>query len=241
MDNFYISLGKTSLFHSFLFFLIARFPTVIRWISIFRKIAYVNESRIGTNNLSVPNGKDTIYLIDGYWQTMKYVQEMEPILRRELTWKYAHLFDGHPLLDRIRTENSVGVHARMMRQFAGDGSLVSADESKNLSADYFAGAVKSYTANLAKPCFFVFSDNLQLFEERVTVEKNTHILVKHEHSAWPEADLYLLTHCKHFIISNSTFGWWGAFMGHKSESHIMVPPKEIWDGEGSLLSIRKGR
>ena len=61
-------------------------------------------------------------------------------------------------------------------------------------------------------------------------------------------DMFLLSQCKHNIISNSSFGWWGAWMNENPEKITIAP--NVWlNGvdstdiftEGMILINSKGR
>ncbi|MCP4329548.1 MAG: alpha-1,2-fucosyltransferase [Alphaproteobacteria bacterium] len=42
----------------------------------------------------------------------------------------------------------------------------------------------------------------------------------------PYQDMMLMSRCRHFIIANSTFGWWGAWLGAGGESMVVAP--RLW-------------
>jgi hypothetical protein len=81
--------------------------------------------------------------------------------------------------------------------------------------------------------YLIFSDdpewckqNFNFIEDKVIIEGNQDYL-----------DLYLMSFCKNNIISNSTFGWWGAWLNKNIGKKVIIP--EIWYGpKYSHLSIR---
>lgn len=71
------------------------------------------------------------------------------------------------------------------------------------------------------PVFFVFSDDIQWVKDNIKTDKDL-VFVDKNNTA-PD-DMQLLSSCKHFIMSNSTFSWWSAFLS-KNENKIVMAPK----------------
>jgi hypothetical protein len=75
-----------------------------------------------------------------------------------------------------------------------------------------------------KEHIYVISDDIPWCRENIKIPNTTFV----DYKTW-EA-LWLLALCKHFVISNSTFSWWGAYLGEKPDSVVVVP--ETWFGPG---------
>jgi hypothetical protein len=177
---------------------------------------------------------ETIYL-DGYWQSEFYFKDIEHIIREDLTIFPPNDNFNLKLADEISKKNSVAIHVRW---FDNPGSLI----SHNASHDYYKRAIEIMEQRLTTPHYYIFSDKpseaktiLNIPEERLTLishnigDKNSYI------------DLWLMTNCKHFIIANSTFSWWGAWLG-KEENKIVLSPnlkiegKTAWGFKGLIPS-----
>lgn len=159
-------------------------------------------------------------LFSGYWQTEKYFKK--DLVRKELTLPKGEPNEGTKrVLGRIKDRISpVAVHVRR-GDYLRPGT-------KEFHGCFEAGYYKSgmnYFRELVHPKFFVFSDDLDWCRntfyksdvEFVDVNKSSEF-----ESAW---DIYLISQCKHALISNSSFGWWGAWLNSYEHKAILAPKK----------------
>jgi hypothetical protein len=86
-------------------------------------------------------------------------------------------------------------------------------------------------STVANPHFFVFSDQMAITKELLgpLLSQSSVTYVEHNDAElMAYADLWLMSQCQHFIIANSTFSWWGAWLGEKKNiSQIYAPRKFI--------------
>lgn len=130
------------------------------------------------------------------------------------------------LLEKIRSCNAVFVHMRF-------GDYLSEQFKKFLfvcDVPYFEKAIRRAARELDDPVFFLFSDSPDIAATVQLPEGTEAVLVPSDHSAIE--DLELMAQCKHAIISNSTFSWWGQFLIDNPEERVYAP--EPWDREGVL-------
>jgi len=79
--------------------------------------------------------------------------------------------------------------------------------------------------------YVVFSDRPQEAKARLPLAQSRMTLVHHNHGdAMAYADLWLMTQCQHFIIANSTFSWWGAWLAEYPDKIVIVPGFEKREG-----------
>lgn len=160
--------------------------------------------------------KRDIYL-DGYWQSEDYFKDVEQVIRADLYIK--------PPIDRFNLEmalkvkslNSIAVHVRYF-DVISDGSL------NNISKDYYCRAV-NYMKNIAPDAhYFIFSDNPMGARKQIPLPDSSITLVNHNQvGGHAFADLWLMTKCNHFIIANSTFSWWGAWLADYPNKIVIAP------------------
>lgn len=163
--------------------------------------------------------KDPVYL-DGYWQTEKYFKDIEPIIRKEFTLKNQLSDTSLEFLRQIKKENAVSLHVRR-------GEMASVKRIHEwhgtCSVEYYNEAIRKIGELSANPHFFIFSDDPAWVKKHITPPFPTiYVTGNLEH---PEEDLYLMSMCKHHIIANSSFGWWGAWLNPRKDKTVIAPKK----------------
>jgi hypothetical protein len=160
---------------------------------------------------------DHIYL-DGYWQTERYFADAAAVIRREV--QVRDMPDGRnaEVLAAIEQSNSVAVHVRR-----GDYASVPAFlEYHGLCApDYYHQAVAWIRGHTASPRFFLFSDDPAWTRASLAIPNA--VVVDHNSPGYAYEDLRLMSRCRHHIIANSTFSWWGAWLGQWEGQCVCAP------------------
>jgi len=72
-----------------------------------------------------------------------------------------------------------------------------------------------------KPKFLVFSDDIQWCKENI--KSNPWHDIEFSEGRNELQDLSLMASCGHHIIANSTFSWWGAYLGHNPTKIVISP------------------
>jgi len=167
--------------------------------------------------LSLP---DNVYL-EGYWQSEKYFAEIEDIIRKEFTVKTDQAGQNRKLAEMIASSESVSLHIRR-------GDYVSNPETNKYHGtrdlDYYSRCVEQLTETVKNPHFFIFSDDRDWSSDNLKLPCPT-ILVDHNGVDKGYEDLRLMSQCKHHIIANSSFSWWGAWL-NKNPDKIVIAPKK---------------
>jgi len=190
-----------------------------------RKYIEQNESYFDYNLLNLKL-KHVVYL-DGLWQSHKYFSDVENIIRSDLKIIPPTDHLNVKFSEIINSCNAIAIH---IRWFDSPGMI----SKNNISLSYYRNAINFITEKIEAPHFFLFSDDppaallgLGLTEKHVT-------LVKHNSQAENNyADLWLMTKCRNFIISNSTFSWWGAWLA-AAENKIVIFPKLDINDDGNI-------
>jgi len=201
---------------------------LIKWLSCRRPFAerrYVEQEGVDFDErLLALKVKGTLYL-DGYWQSEDYFKDIQEIIHKDMQIIPPEDLLNQRMADEIRNSNAVALH---IRWFDAPGSIV----TNNVSTDYYRRAIALMTEKVESPHFFLFSDNPEAAQEKLVLPENRVTFVTHNRgNKTAYADLWLMTLCKHFITANSTFSWWGAWLGGGKGKIIVSPELEIREGK----------
>jgi hypothetical protein len=173
------------------------------------------------------NSPDNIYL-SGYWQTEKYFKEIETILRADFSFKNAIGENTKELVKKINGCNAVCLHVRR-------GDFVTNPTHGTPGIDYYTSAEIIILQKITNPVFFIFSDEIDWCKENIHLSSDTHY-VGDEFTGEKCRDYFeLMTLCKHFIIPNSSFGWWAAWLSNNNNKVVIAP--RIWFKNSSWNTI----
>ena len=99
---------------------------------------------------------------------------------------------------------------------------------------YYQHALAEAKKRIKDPVFYVFSDDLEWVKQNLPLEKAVFIDWNKREDSWQ--DMMLMSHCRHHIICNSTFSWWGAWLD-PHEDKLVIAPDQWTKHEPSDLII----
>jgi len=181
-----------------------------------QQIQYIKEQKSDFEPEIISLG-DNIYL-DGYWQSEKYFSDIENVIKKEFTVKTQPDPINASLIEEITDCESVSVHIRR-------GDYVSNPTTNQvhgfLGLEYYQRALNVMLEKINDPHFFVFSDDPEWAEQNIRTDAPI-TYIKHNGVKNYE-DMRLMSTCKHHIIANSSFSWWGAWLA-SNENKIVIGP-----------------
>lgn len=160
--------------------------------------------------------------LTGYWQSEKYFLPISNLIRSNFTLKTNLLreIDQKTVLreykESIINTNSVSVHFRRC-DYVND--FVTNKYHGICSEDYYRKAITQINLKIANPYYFLFSDETEWLEKNFKSDQPYSII--QGNSGY--IDLHLMSLCKHNIIANSSFSWWGAWLNTNPEKTIIAP------------------
>lgn len=158
------------------------------------------------------------YFLDGVWANSQYSNGIEEELKKAFVFPDNRGNNNNEYLNMINYSESVCVHVRR-NEYVKMGLSVVTD-------DYYKNAIKLIQEKVSNPRFFVFSDDhqycQQLFDGMID-----YTLVQGNKKENSFRDMELMSCCKHNIIANSTFSFWGAFL-NSNPNKIVITPNISW-------------
>ena len=163
---------------------------------------------------------DNVYL-DGLFQSEKFFRGIKDILRQDFQLKNELDQANKSFLEKIKTSNSVSLHIRRGDYITNSWAM---KELGVCSIEYYKKSIDYIGSKIESPVFFVFSDDLEWVKNNFDI-KQPCVYVDCNDGNTGEKDLELMKNCKHHICANSSFSWWGAWLGEEVNTINIVPEK----------------
>ncbi|WP_238147088.1 alpha-1,2-fucosyltransferase [Rhizorhabdus dicambivorans] len=160
-----------------------------------------------------------VTFIEGIRASEDYFKDIEDLIRQEYAFATPPEPADEPLLQLIAGVPSVAVHFRWFK-------TSETDNATNLDLGYYEKAFAYVESRIDAPHYFIFSDRPAEAAQALALHGRKFTVVDHASSASSmHRDLRLMSHCRHAIIANSTFSWWGAWLGESGDSvRLVVAP-----------------
>lgn len=157
-----------------------------------------------------------VYL-NGFWQSEHYFAPVTDLIRKEFSLKQSLDQGNLELYNKITNCNSVSLHVRR-------GDYVTNSDSNSFhgtcSLEYYQQAIEHVSQSNENTELFIFSDDIPWVRENLKTELPVHFIDKNNPG---EIDMRLMASCKHNIIANSSFSWWGAWLNSHSDKIVVAP------------------
>lgn len=158
----------------------------------------------------------------GFYQSERYFAGITDDVRRAFT------FDGRKACERTR---------QMAATIEADASAVSLHVRRGdylkpgtwqttgcvCSLTYYRDAVAALRRRVEAPHYYVFSDDIAWAAEHLPLQNAVFINWNHGADSWQ--DMMLMSKCRHHIICNSTFSWWGAWLNPRPDKVVVAPAR----------------
>lgn len=155
-------------------------------------------------------------LFDGWFQSPHYFADVEAELREDFRFRDAIIPESKALEGRIRSTNSVCLNVRRT-------DFLKVDTLNATNLDYFLRGAAYVAERVEDPHFFIFSDDVDWCREHILLDHPLEV-VDHGHKGRRFGNyLQLMSLCDHFVIPNSSFAWWAAWMNTNREKTVIAP------------------
>ncbi len=164
--------------------------------------------------------KDNYYL-EGYFQSEKYFSDNASIIRNDFIIQHPISKKTQSLLSEIQADNN-SVCLNVRRGDFVSNPLMAAEHGL-LGLDYYHSAVHELMQIEKNITLYIFSDDVEWCANNLKFDVPA-IFIDHTYAGEKFSTyLLLMKTCHHFIIPNSTFGWWAAWLGDYSDKIVIAP------------------
>ena len=195
--------------------------SALRKVGLFKKKSYFKEKR--SSNFDGGVFKNKFLYLNGYWQNELYFSNIRESLLGELSPINSMSDLGYAYLESIEQSNSVSLHVRR-------GDYLNLRNIGVLGVDYYTKAVDYIRQNVENPTFYIFSDDLEWCKDSLGFLDNC---IYVDRTQTEIEDLKLMSFCRHNIIANSSFSWWGAWLNQNPNKVVIAPKCWLLDDTGS--------
>ena len=182
-------------------------------LGTFRTENYVQENGFSFNKDLFKIDNTQNFSLYGFFQTEKYFKHIQKEIRKDFTFKDEIKDECDDLIKQFT--NPIALHIRR-------GDFVWNNKNHPpLGLDYYESALKLFDSDRE---VIIFSDDTEWCKEQDLFADDRFAVAEGGDQFY---DMCLMSMCDDFIIANSTFSWWGAWLGKRGK---VVAPKQ-WFGE----------
>jgi hypothetical protein len=195
--------------------------TIGLFLSKFVGIKIINEDEVGRFDIKYIQKRKGLNLYFGFWQSEKYFSSIKDIIYNVFTFNSTISDKTKDILDSIQSTESISIHIRRGDYLSQYNSIYGGI----CSLSYYENAISRISDYISDPVFFIFSDDIAWAKENIDIPHSTYIDWNQKEDSWQ--DMFLISKCKHNIIANSTFSWWGAWLNKNPDKIVIAPQKFI--------------
>jgi hypothetical protein len=181
-----------------------------------------------------------IIRLEGYWQSERYFASAAGKIAEEFQVASPLSPKSAEVAGEIARTNSVCLHVRQMHGAHHAFNQPPPSHIAQLPFAYYDEAIARLTQRVPDPTFFCFADNFEWVRTHWAFPFPIRF-VDHNRGDKAYEDVALMARCRHFIIGNSTFSWWGAWLSRHPDKIVIAPDNRgsvRWGSEDDLLPKR---
>lgn len=155
----------------------------------------------------------------GYFQNENYFKSIFEQLKSDFTFRLPLSGRNDGMRKVIEQNTSVSIHIRR-------GDYVNANSNlPALDISYYKKAIEYIASHTSNPYFFIFSDGIDWVKDNLDLSGFNHQFIDWNKNEDSYIDMQLMSLCKHNIIANSSFSWWGAWLNNNPDKLVIAPHK----------------
>lgn len=160
-------------------------------------------------------------IIDGYFQSERYFKENKDEIKNIFSLKEEVKKSKYPNLDKLKDRNTVCISIKVQHNVGNTMFDVCND-------GYFKRAIKYIQEHVDNPLFFICSDNVAYVKEHF-IDIDKFDIIEQSKDFPVHISLAVMAQCKHFIIGNTSFGWWAQYLSDNPDKIVIAPSR--WYGD----------
>ena len=170
--------------------------------------------------------------LSGYWQSAKYFQNFSAEIRQDFWFKPPLAGRNLEIAKQISGVDSISLHVRRGDYVNNPGANATHGVC---SPNYYHEAISYISDRVVDPHIFIFSDDIPWVKENLNINIPCSF-IDHNRGLESFNDMRLMSMCRHHIIANSSFSWWGAWLG-QGETKIVVAPGKWFAINKSVVDL----
>ncbi len=161
--------------------------------------------------------------LDGYWQSEQYFSGVSDTIHADYQFRSPVSGRNKYLQEKVLDTQSVSIHVRR-----GDYVTDPKTNKKHgtCSVEYYKKCIQELNQTLSEPVYYVFSDDPVWARENLSGLMDMAEYIDHNKNKNAFNDMRLMSLCKHNIVANSSFSWWGAWLNRNKDKIVYAP--ENW-------------
>ena len=196
---------------------------------LFVKGEYYEEKHLFSYNASLFDDLAS-KLYWGYWQHIQYVNRVADQLRKDFVFDLPASSRNLDILQELKIEKeSIAIHVRRGDYLTDPylGGLV--------DVEYFEKGIALVRERLKNPKFYIFSDDIPWCKQYLNLQEAVFVDWNKGNESY--RDMQLMSYCKHAVISNSSFSWWGAWLNSNPNKIVVVP--KVWCRSSNVTDTKQ--
>ena len=179
---------------------------------------------------------DNNLFLEGHFESERYFKDYKDEIKGEFKLKNQDTIKKNPYFSEINKLNSVSICLRQNRFIEGKGQNTSQNKQKSLNftleqINYINKSVDYIKSKVSNPAFFLWSNDFSNIDKNKFNFNYKEIKFYNNENALDKRiqSLFLLTQCNHFIVTTSTFNWWGAWLSERNDKIILRPSDKFFN------------
>lgn len=175
----------------------------------------------------------TNVFLDGYWQSERYFSDAANTVREDFRFITPPDLENARWLDEVASSPSISLHLRR-----GDYLKPEVYSAFGMpTVEYYTKALEFVASHMtAEPVVYVFSDEPDWARDNLVMPFEKRVMA-HNGAERSHEDMRLMSACRHHIIANSSFSWWGAWLNPSPDKIVVAPQRWFADPKIDIPDI----